>query len=85
MSRHKRQTSGPLDCGGNYTAPTGFFHTPGFPVAYLRSTICEWYITVPPPYVKIKLEFVPILSLHSLTVNDTVVCFDSVRVGDYIL
>lgn len=81
-TRSKRQTSGLLDCGGNYTAPTGYFHTPGFPIAYLNNQVCEWHIKVPPPYVKIKLQFVPILSLHSTPViNGTRYCFDMVTVS----
>ncbi|XP_067939223.1 membrane frizzled-related protein-like [Watersipora subatra] len=80
-SRHKRQTSGIADCGGNYSAPTGYFHTPGFPVYYFENTTCRWNIKVSLPYVRIKLEFVPIVSLNSSPLsNGTILCSDRIRV-----
>ncbi|XP_067938807.1 neuropilin-1-like isoform X1 [Watersipora subatra] len=83
VSRNKRQTSGPLDCGGTYTAPTGYFHTPGFPVNHLDNTTCRWHIQVSAPYERIKLEFVPVLSLHSfLGDNGIRYCYDYVKVHD---
>ncbi|XP_067938804.1 CUB domain-containing protein 2-like [Watersipora subatra] len=83
VSRGKRQTTGPLDCGGTYTAPTGYFHTPGFPVYHPDNTTCRWHIQVSPPYERIKLEFVPMISLHSFVSEDgTRYCLDYVKVHD---
>ena len=33
-----------ISCGGNYTANSGSFHTPGWPTHYPLGFHCEWYI-----------------------------------------
>ena len=33
-----------ISCGGNYTASSGSFHTPGWPTHYPLDFRCEWYI-----------------------------------------
>ena len=34
-----------ISCGGNYTANSGSFHTPGWPTHYPLDFRCEWYIS----------------------------------------
>ena len=34
-----------ISCGGEYTADSGSFHTPGWPTQYPLNFRCEWYIS----------------------------------------
>ena len=62
---------------GVLTAPTGVIYTKNYPDDYPAYTSCTWRISVPWPYTKIRLEFVPKIELEEISILG---CFDVVTV-----
>ncbi|XP_071787824.1 cubilin-like isoform X2 [Asterias amurensis] len=62
-------------CGGNYSTPTGDFHSPNYPNVYPHNTDCTWLITVADEH-RVQLKFLDFDLEGASCVYDYVKLFD---------